>query len=454
MNSSLEKLSGWGQFPVESCYLSRPATLGQLRELVAQGDQRNYIARGLGRSYGDAALNRASGVIGQAHFDHLLAFDRQTGILDCEAGVSLADIISCLLPTGWFLPVTPGTQLVTIGGAIAADVHGKNHHAVGSIGNFILDLDLLTASGSTLRCSPQENADIFWATVGGMGLTGVITRARLQLARVETAFCAVQYRRTRGLDETLEQLAATDRQFGYSVAWLDCMAKSRSLGRSVLMLANVAPRDELPGPMRGDPLRLPAKRAKQVPCNMPSLLLSPLTVRAFNELYYRAHGDASRIVDFDSFFYPLDSIGDWNRIYGRRGFVQYQALLPPTVSRQGLIELLEEISASRMGSFLSVLKTSGAATPGLLSYLYPGHTLALDFPNTGEPLRRMLGRLDAILLKYGGRLYLAKDATMTAETFAAMYPELPRFKEIKQRIDPDNRFVSSQARRVGIVETP
>jgi decaprenylphospho-beta-D-ribofuranose 2-oxidase len=452
MQPLLQKLTGWGHFPVESCYLSRPTKISQLEQILARGAERDYIPRGLGRAYGDSALNREAGVIDQTGFDHFLEFDRARGVIECEAGVSLADVIACVLPEGWFLPVTPGTKFVTIGGAIAADVHGKNHHAVGSIGNFVLHLDLLTAAGSVLRCSPAENSAIFWATVGGMGLTGIIIRARLQLVGVETAFCNVEYRRTTSLDHTLEQLAESENRYCYSVAWLDCMASGGSLGRSVLMLANVAAAGELPARFRSQPLRLPHKRTLQVPCQMPSRLLTPWTVRAFNELYYRTHPDARRVVDFDAFFYPLDSVVNWNRIYGRRGFIQYQALFPPSVSRPALIELLEEIVASKMGSFLSVLKTSGASTPGLLSYLYPGHTLALDFPYIGPALRGVLDRLDKILLKHGGRLYLAKDATMTAETFAIMYPTLPQFKEIKQQIDPHNRFVSSQARRVGIVE--
>jgi FAD/FMN-containing dehydrogenase len=444
-------LSGWGNYPRERCYVSQPGTLELLQTIVTTGEQPSYIPRGLGRAYGDAALNCQRGVIVQTRFNRFLAFDDRTGILECEAGVSLAEVIAYLLPRGWFIPTTPGTKYVTIGGAIAADVHGKNHHVDGAFGTFVLDLKLLTASGEILSCSPLQNADVFWATIGGMGLTGIIVSARIQLKKAETAYCDVTYQRTAHLDELLERFTATDRDYHYSVAWIDCLAAAQSLGRAVLMLANDVKASDLPASLQRHALTVPAKRTKTVPFCCPIFLLNPWSVKAFNALYYAKHREGRWCVDYDTFFYPLDNVQHWNRLYGRRGFVQYQALLPLETSRCGLIALLEKIVGSKRASFLAVLKSTGPASQGMLSYPYPGHTLALDFLNTGEDLHQLVRELDAILLKHGGRLYLAKDSMMTSDIFDAMYPRLPEFKEVKAKIDPNARFVSSQARRLGIV---
>jgi decaprenylphospho-beta-D-ribofuranose 2-oxidase len=449
---TMKLLAGWGNYPVQRCPVHRPATSSRLAELVASMDGSDLIARGLGRSYGDAALNARGGVIEQAQFACLRSFDPETGLLECEAGISLAKISEIFLPRGWWLPTTPGTQYVTLGGAVAADVHGKNHHHDGSLGMFIEGLSLLTASGEVIECSRESRPEVFWATIGGMGLTGIILAAKLRLRRVETAFVDVRYHRTRDLDETLETFAAEDRKYRYSVAWIDCLARDASLGRSVIMLANDASVDQLPAKLKPRPLALPKRRPLNVPCYLPGWTLNSLSVKAFNELYYRSHPDGQAIVDYGMFFYPLDHIAHWNRIYGRRGFVQYQALFPVATARRGLVELLEAVADGQRGSFLAVLKSSGAANPGLLSYLYTGQTLALDLVHSPE-LPRLLKRLDEIVLRHSGRLYLAKDATMGAETFAAMYPRLEEFKRIKAMLDPNQRFVSSQARRVGIVES-
>ncbi len=446
-----ELLSGWGNYPVERCYSVRPATLAALTDAVMRGTQPNYIARGLGRAYGDSALNRQRGVIVQTRLDRFLSFDEHSGILECEAGVSFATIIQHLLPRGWFLPTTPGTKYVTVGGAIAADVHGKNHHITGSLGNFLLDFTLLTASGELLTCSPQHNAEVFAATLGGMGLTGIIVSARLQLKRVASAYVHVDYRKTKNLDETLASFAA-DHEYEYAVAWIDCLASAASLGRGVVMLGNEASTQSLPQPLVAHPLALPQRRQLSVPFYLPKLVLNSWSTKAFNTLYYTRHHQGLAVIDYETFFYPLDHILHWNRIYGRRGFVQYQAFFPSETASDGLVTVLEKVSREKQASFLAVLKRSGPASQGLLSFLSPGYTLALDFPYTGPDLRRLLGELDAVLLKHGGRLYMAKDAMTTDEAFAAMYPRLPEFLAIKQRLDPNNRFASSQARRLGIVE--
>ena len=442
-------MSGWGNFPACRCRVFRPETWQAVQAAVAGAGQQVCISRGMGRSYGDAALADGA-VIDHTRLNRFLAFDPESGLLECEAGTTLAEIIATFLPRGWFLPTTPGTKFVTIGGAIAADVHGKNHHVDGSFGQAVVDLRLLTARGEVLDCSPRENADVFWATVGGMGLTGAILSARFRLVRTATAYCDVTYRRTANVDETLDLIAETDAQYRYSVAWIDCLARGRSLGRSVLMLGNDAQIADLPAGLGSRPLALPAKRTKTVPCRFPAFVLNPWTVKAFNALYYAAHASSRRIVDYDAFFYPLDGVLHWNRIYGRRGFIQYQALFPPETSRRGLIELLERIAASGRASFLAVLKSSGPASQGILSYLHAGHTLALDFPNTGPGLQALLAEWDQLLLKHGGRLYLAKDATTRPDVFSAMYPRLGEFRAVRSRLDPDNRFASSQSQRLGI----
>ena len=442
-------LSGWGRFPVEECRTFRPERRAGLAAILDSGAEPSYIARGLGRSYGDAALNGGAGVICFERLNRMIAFDPDGGVLECEAGVSLAEILDCFLPRGWFLPVTPGTRFVTLGGAIAHDVHGKNHHRVGAISNFILDFRLQTARGEILACSPRENTEVFWATVGGAGLTGLILTARLRLQRVETAHVVVDYLKVPHFEEALDAMAESDHLYEFSVAWIDCLARGKALGRSVLMRANPAARSDLPA--RADPLsrRRPSERA--LPFDFPSGLLNPLTVGAFNELFYRLHRTASgRLADIDSFFYPLDAIAHWNRMYGRRGFVQYQIVFPPETSRTGLAKVLERVSGSGRGSFLGVLKSFGSASAGLLSFPFPGHTLALDLP-VSDGLVPFLRELDRLVLDCGGRVYLAKDAVTTRESFAAMYPRLEEFRAIKARLDPDNRFSSSQARRVGIL---
>ena len=344
-NPAAVQLSGWGNYPVESCHVSRPETVAALRDVVLSGERQNYISRGLGRAYGDSALNRDQGILLQTGQDRLLAFDAEQGLLTCEAGVSFDEIINVFLPRGWALPTTPGTKFVTVGGAVAADVHGKNHHRDGSFGNFVVNLQLLTAAGQILHCSADENQDVFWATIGGMGLTGCILTATLRLVPVETAYVEVDYRRTANLGETLEQFTATNRDYRFSVAWIDCLARGKSLGRSVLMLANHAARSALPARLQGDPLRMPRRRRLSVPFNFPSFVLNAWSVAAFNEIYYRRHRNHARIVDFDSFFYPLDAVLHWNRIYGRRGFLQYQVLFPPETSHDALTRLLERVAA-------------------------------------------------------------------------------------------------------------
>jgi FAD/FMN-containing dehydrogenase len=446
-------LSGWGRLAYEESPVYRPETWAALSDAVLSAPEKTVLPRGLGRSYGDSAVNGAGAVVLAGKLGRILAFDPEGGTVTCEGGTSLARLLAFLVPRGFFLPVVPGTRFVTVGGAIAADVHGKNHHVDGTFGRYVEELTLLAASGEALRCSPAENAEAFDATVGGMGLTGFVLSARLRLLPVETPLVKVEKRRTAGLDETLARLEEEERLGRYSVAWIDGLARGKRLGRGVLMRGDHLPAAELP---RGRDVRgaLPEGTGPSVPFDAPAFVLGPASVSAFNALYYAAGRDGTSLAPFGGFFFPLDAVGAWNRLYGRRGFVQYQALLPRETAAEGCRLLLEEFSRERAASFLAVLKTTGPEGRGILSFPRPGVTLALDVPNIGERLRPLARRLDAILLRLGGRLYLAKDALTDAAAFAAMYPRLPEFRAARRRLDPAGRFSSSQARRLGLVEEP
>ena len=445
------KLGAWSNFPVQDCFAVRPEKVAELRAVPAAGTLPDYVSRGMGSGYGDAALNAGSGVILHERLGRLLDFDPATGVLTAEGGACFADVIKVFLPRGWFLPVTPGTKFVSVGGAIAADVHGKNHHSDGSIGRFVLDLELLTGTGEVIHCSRDHNADAFFATLGGMGLTGAIVSARIQLRRVESGYVNVRYQRARDLDEALGLFAAGDKDHRFSVAWIDCLASGPSFGRSVLMRGDHAPAAALAGRAADAPLAPPAKRRTGVPFFMPPFVLNRWSVKAFNALFYARHTDRDAVVDYDSYFYPLDSVAHWNRVYGRRGYLQYQAVLPHASARAGLVRLLERLVASRRASFLAVLKAMGPASGGLLSFPVPGYTLALDLPYSGPDVLEFLRGLDDVVLDHGGRVYLAKDTCMSPEAFERMYPALGRFREIKARLDPHDRFASSQAKRLRIV---
>ena len=348
---------------------------------------------------------------------------------------------------GYFLPVTPGTKFVTVAGAIANDVHGKNHHLDGSFSRFVESFDLWTPARGIITCSAEENSDVFRATVGGAGLTGVILKVRLRLRPVETAYVKVDYERCNHLDVALEKMAATDKEYLYSVAWVDCLASKASLGRSVLMRGNHALVSDLPAKRAKTPYRLPGRPTLGVPVDFPGFALNSWSIRAFNTLFYATNRDGrNKIVDYDKYFYPLDGILQWNRMYGKKGFIQYQATFP-LEERAGLVKMLEHLARAKRASFLVVLKCFGEAGAGMLSYPMPGYTLALDIPNRSG-LEAFAQELDRILLDHGGRLYLAKDALTSPDTFAAMYPELPAFREIQRSLDPEGVLRSSMARRL------
>jgi len=397
----------------------------------------SLLPYGLGRSYGDSCLNDGNTLLRARDLDRFIAFDEAEGLLRCEAGVLLSEIIDFALPRGWFLPVSPGTKFVTLGGAIANDVHGKNHHRDGTFGHHVPRFELLRSDGSRRVCSGTENPDLYRATIAGLGLTGLVTWAEVQLKRVKGPWIRQKAVRFASLDEFFALCDPLEREHAYVVAWLDCIARGPGATRGVFFGGD---HDE-----RADAVPKPAP--KGVPLTPPFSLVNGLTLRAFNELYYRAPrgGGNATLVSYDAFFYPLDGVADWNRIYGRRGFFQYQCGVPDgAAGREALAEILGRIAASGQGSFLGVLKRFGTMpAAGMMSFPRPGYTLALDFPNRGTPTLALFDALDEILVRVGGRCYPAKDSRMSARAFQAFYPEWQAFS---RHIDP--RFSSSFWRRV------
>jgi decaprenylphospho-beta-D-ribofuranose 2-oxidase len=448
MSGEME-LSGWGRWPKYQCRVV------PLRPESAERFAPPSIARGLGRAYGDSAINQQT-TFSTRRLNRFVAFDPDSGTVVLEAGVSLADVIKTFLPRGYFLPVTPGTKFVTIGGMIAADVHGKNHHGAGSFGDHLEWFELLCADGQVRRCSRDENSTLFTATIGGMGLTGHILRASFPLKPVASGWISEQTAPARDLDHAIELMEA-NLERTYSVAWIDCIASGSSLGRSLVYLGEHAPLKGLGERQHADLFAMKSRRDSRVPLDFPNWALNSYSVRAFNALYYRAgvNKTGTSLVGWDKYFYPLDAIADWNRIYGKRGFVQYQCALPLAKSRDGLLQLLAEISKTGLGSFLAVLKRLGPdASLGererLLSFPLEGYTLALDFPRSETSLA-LLNRLDEITLKYQGRVYLAKDSRMTKQTFDAMYGDrAEQFRRIREEIGAVETFNSMQSRRLGI----
>jgi FAD/FMN-containing dehydrogenase len=437
------KLSGWGRYPVADCAVTAPRDEAALRAMLGKGP---LIARGNGRAYGDSAMNRAC-TVSTRRLDRMVGFDPDTGQLTAEAGVILGDVIAAFLPRGWFPAVTPGTRFVTLGGAIAADVHGKNHHVDGGFGNFVDWVEVMGPDGSVTRASRAENAELFDWTVGGMGLTGVILRAAIRLRPVETGWIRQSTRAVPDLDAALAAFEGSD-DATYSVAWIDCLSRGASLGRSVIMLGEHAARDGLPTRYRQIPFGPPPRRRVTLPVNAPGFALNRWTVGAFNALYYRAaeRKPGTALVPWESYFYPLDSILGWNRIYGRRGFVQFQCVLPEATAKAGLTALLTAISAARQGSFLSVLKKLGAGE-GRFSFPMPGYTLALDFP-VSERVLALMDELDRITRDHGGRFYLAKDARMSADTLHAADPRAAEFAAMRERSGAARAFASLQSERL------
>lgn len=419
------KYQSWGRYPTIV-----PDRVEPVHWRDASPDWRaaqSLLPFGYGRSYGDSCLNQA--LIDASYLNRFIAFDEERGLLRCEAGVSLADILELCVPRGWFLPVVPGTKFVSVGGAIANDIHGKNHHRAGTFGCHVTRFELLRSTGERLLCSPEENPDLFKATIGGLGLTGLIVWAEFQLKPIKGPYIASEKTRFSSLEEFFELANASDRDFEYTVAWVDCLARGRNLGRGIFIRGNhasVKPEDGKP----------PKSRSRKVPFDFPQFVLNGVTMKLFNRLYYHSQlrKNTAATMSYEPFFFPLDSIEEWNRVYGKRGFVQYQCVVPPSEERDHIGEILSCVSALREGSFLAVLKKFGdVSSPGLLSFPRPGTTLTLDFPFKGAKTLNLLEQLDGIVRTAGGAVYPAKDARMSAESFQRYFPKWQQFATF---IDP------------------
>ncbi|RXJ95817.1 FAD-linked oxidase [Arcobacter sp. AHV-9/2010] len=429
------QLNSWGMYPQIKNKKFTFNTKNNLKDVLKENN--TFIPFGNGRSYGDSALNE--NIIYCKPYNYFLDFDEEKGILHCQSGVMLSEIIETFVPRGWFLKVTPGTKLITIGGAIASDVHGKNHHIKGCFSSCIEEINLMLPNGEIKNIKKDD--ELFLATCGGMGLTGVILDAKISLKKINSKYINQTTIKTKNLKETFEAFEKYS-HMPYSVAWIDCLAKNEDIGKCLLMVGDFADDGKLD---------FKEKKKKTISFNFPSFALNNFSVKAFNWLYYKKApiGESKQKVDIDTFFYPLDAINNWNRIYGKNGFTQYQFILPKDVSYDGLKEILEKISNSGKGSFLAVLKLYGEANQNYLSFPMKGYSLALDF-KIEKGIFELLDSLDEIVLKYGGRIYLTKDVRVSKEIFEKGYPSIEKFRNLRKEYGMDKKFQSLQSKRVGI----
>ena len=442
----ITQLANWGNYPKAQVSEIKNSSATELtRSLI--NDNIPSIARGNGRCYGDASL--AKRVLCSLQFDYVSSFDRQLGIFECESGVLLERVLEIIVPKGWFLPVTPGTKFITIGGAVASDIHGKNHHVDGSFCDHVLEIDLILSNGNVVTCSTVENQELFEATRGGMGLTGFILRVKFRLKKIETSYIKQTQVKASSLSHLLE-LFHEYKDYTYTMSWIDCLKRGKHFGRSILMAGEHARIDDLSAKQKGKHLIPYSDTLLTLPVTLPSFVLNQYTVKGFNYLYYHKNLKKilNSIVPYDPFFYPLDKILEWNKGYGPNGFLQYQFVLPMEASVQGMTDILHRINKKGMGSFLAVFKVFGKQD-SLISFPMEGCTLALDFPVRAD-LFPFLDELDSIVLDYGGRLYLTKDARMKPEVFWKGYPGSRRFYELVKKYNPEYRFRSMQSDRLRI----
>lgn len=449
----LALLDGWARATPSFGYVVRPRHADEVDRLLATPPERGVIVRGLGRSYGDAAQNTGGLVVDARALDRIVDIDLAVGTVTAEGGLSLDRLMRILVPLGFFVPVTPGTRFVTLGGAIAADIHGKNHHCDGSFCDHVKGITLHSPRGRIVA-GPDVEPDVFWATAGGMGLTGLIERATIALRRIETAWIRADVERARDLEDCLERMEARDDRYRYSVAWIDCRARGRRLGRSVLERGDHASRADLDPRRARDPLRFRPRTPLAAPRWPPGGVLRPLTVRALNEAYFRRAPRVQRghLVPLASFFHPLDGIASWNRFYGSRGFAQLQALFP-LGSEAALTEALEHLACGKVASSLALLKRFGRRNPGPLSFPGPGWSLASDV-FIGPETPALLDRVHGLVAECGGRVYLAKDSRLRRDAAAEMYPRLDELHAVRARLDPDAVLRSDLSRRLGVAPGP
>lgn len=439
-------LAGWGQNLRAECLLIEPRASSEVANVI---DYSGSIARGLGRSYGDCAINAGGQVIGVTRMNRLLNFDESSGTLTCEGGTSLEEIIENFAPRGWFPMITPGTKFVTVGGCIANDVHGKAHHAQGCFSNCVDSMMVLLAGGEVVTASRKQNPDLFWASFGGMGLLGLILIATIRLRKIETTYFKQKSIRVNNLEAMLAALDEYDHVFPYSVATLDVLATGERLGKGVLTVGNNAQLADLPPGLRSNPLRISDPPKITIPFDLPDFTLNPFSIRLVNAAVQQIQANATPLGHYESFFYPLDKIARWNRGYGSRGFTQYQFVIPFDGGLKQMRRIMTTILSSGELPFLNVLKRLGKESEGILSFPCEGYTFAIDFPirkNTPALLRH----LDAMVLEAGGRIYLGKDSFTNATTFRAMYPSVTKWHRIKAKYDPNTVFTSNLGRRVGL----
>ena len=440
-----KEIANWGNYPTMISDEQTFSSIEELQQYVRRSE--NFIPRGNGRCYGDASL--AENTICTTKFDKILSFDPATGMFECQSGITLDQVLEVIVPKGWFLPVTPGTKFITIGGAVASDVHGKNHHVDGNFSHYVEEMDVMLADSTIVTCGPGKHTDLFEATCGGMGLTGIITRVKFRLKKIETSYIRQKQIKAKNLEEVIH-LFEEYKQYTNSMAWIDCLKKGKNFGRSILMLGEHASINDLTFKQKKDPLKLPKKKQLILPFNLPSWGLNKFTVKTFNFLFYLKNfkKEINNVVSYESFFYPLDAILQWNRMYGKKGFIQYQFVVP-LEAKQGLIEILQLISNKGMGSFLTVLKVFGNKDT-LISFPMEGYTLALDFP-VRKGLFDFLDELDQVVLQYGGRLYMSKDARMKPGILQKGYPHLDQFKEIVKKYNPEKKIHSKQSDRLFLI---
>jgi decaprenylphospho-beta-D-ribofuranose 2-oxidase len=431
-----KKIANWGNYPKMEAEDNLVTFTEDIKSSIVSFTQ--FIPRGNGRCYGDASL--AEQTITTTNYNNVLSFDEKKGVFECESGITLDQVLDIIVPKGWFLPVTPGTKFITIGGAVASDVHGKNHHVDGCFSSHIYEMNILLSDGTIIACGPSLNIDLYEATCGGMGLTGVITKVIFQLKKIESSFISQKQIKAENLDEVI-YLFEKYKSYTYSVAWIDCLQKGKSFGRSILMLGEHTKFYELPEKLKANPLSLPKTKQVKLPFYLPSFFLNKFTVKIFNTLFYGKNlkKEIDNIVSFEPFFYPLDVVLDWNKGYGRKGFIQYQFVIP-LESKDGLIEILKRISNKGLGSFLAVLKVFGKQD-SLISFPMEGYTLALDIP-IRKNLFLFLDEIDELVLKYGGRLYMSKDARMKSSILNKSYPRLQEFKSIIRKYDSESKLHS------------
>lgn len=403
----VQKVTNWGNFPVVEKEIRSEDSHSKIREFIKNNNE--VIARGNGRCYGDSSLGEH--IFSTKRLNKFISFDRLNGIIECESGVLLSDVLEVVVPQGYFLYVTPGTKFVSVGGAIASDVHGKNHHAEGCFSEYVIEFDLMNENGDILKCSREENQEKFWATIGGMGLTGIILSAKFKLKNIESAYIRQESIKAENLDEIFKLFEESE-SWTYNVAWIDCLQKGKNIGRSILMRGEHALKAELPQSLQKNALRLKKKFSPTVPFYFPGFVLNSLSIKIFNFLYYNKQRkkELHNFTDYETFFYPLDFVNEWNKIYGKKGFIQYQMMIPKEKGKEGMKRILETIAHSGNGSFLAVLKLYGKENPQAYnSFPFEGYSLALDF-KVNSKLKNLIEKLDDIVEEYGGRVYLTKDS--------------------------------------------